>query len=138
MPDTYMIGTTYGGLTALSSLATPVRLPKYSYMEYSKPLPLGSGLVRGGGWATAEWHWDVISAAERDMLKTFCTGASAFVYIMTRRNVNTGSGSALVVDSYLPFYCVMVFPVPQGERDFTGIRKDFTIKFHALIDASPS
>lgn len=138
MPDTYKIGTTYNGMTALGSLATPVRLPKFSYLDYSKPLQLGNGLVRGGGWATAEWHWDVISATERDMLKTFCTGASAFVYIMTRVNANSGSGSTLVVDKYVPFHAVMIFPNPQGTRDFTGVRRDFTIKFQALVDASPS
>lgn len=128
----YEIGTSLGGMVNIESLTTPVRPPKYNYQPYSKPIPLGSGGVRGGGWPLAEWHWDMISAAERDQLRAFCPTASAVVYIKTR--VNSNSTSPAAVDQYKIFKAVMVWPNPEGEREAGGRRRDFTIKFQALVE----
>ncbi len=126
----YEIGTTQVGLVNLGSLTVPVRAPRFTFSPYSKPIQLGNGRIRGAGWPKATWRWDVISAKERDQLRAFCSGASAVVYIKTRVNSNNGT----VVDQYKVFQAVMIWPEPEGERDFTGVRKDFEIQFQAMIE----
>jgi len=131
MPNySYEIGTTQAGMVNLESLTVHVRPPRFVFEPYSKPLQLGSGSVRGAGWPKTEWRWDTISAAERDQLRVFCPGASAVVYIKTRVNSNNGA----VVDQYKTFRAVMVWPTPEGERDFRGLRKDFMIEFQAMVE----
>ena len=119
----FMIGTSLGGMTALKSLTTPVSNPLATFTPYSKPLDLGDGSVRGGGWIACTWDWqDIISAAERHSLRTFCTGASAHVYIATRVNDQ---------DAYLAYYAWMIWP-QEEERDFLR-RVKFQIKFRAMV-----
>ena len=120
----FMIGTTLGGMTALKSLTTPVSNPMGTFTPYSKPLDLGDGSVRGGGWMAATWDWqDIISAAERHQLRTFCTGASSWVYIVTLVND---------LDAYLAYYGVMIWPEEAEERDWLR-RVKFQIKFRGLV-----
>ena len=133
MPEySYEIGVTQAGMVNLESLTVPVRPPRFSFAPYSKPIPLGDGSVRGAGWPKAEWRWDTITAAERDQLRVYCPGASAVVYIKTRVNANNGAQ----VDQYKTFKAVMVWPNPEGERDFKGIRKDLAIAFQALVEVA--
>ena len=128
----YMIGTTQAGLVDLASLTVPVRSPKFTFDYYSQALQLGSGLVRGGGWPVASWIWSSLPAAQRDQLRVFCPGASALIYIQTRVNSNLSG----VVDQFRQFQAVMVWPVPEGERDFTGIRTNLVIKFQKMVDVT--
>lgn len=131
MPNySYEIGTTQGAMVNLELLTVPVRPPRFVFEPYSKPIILGNGSVRGAGWPKAEWRWDTITAAERDQLRAFCAGASAVVYIKTRVNTNNGA----VIDQYKTYKAVMVWPSPEGERDFRGLRKDFVIQFQAMVE----
>jgi hypothetical protein len=133
MPLTsYKIGTTVLGLQYLESLTQPVRPPRFTYQPYSKQLTLGDGSVRGGGYPWATWHWDLLGAKERDQLRTFCSGASAWIYIQTRVNTNTTTPTP-AIDIYKVFYALMIWPNPEGERDMGGYHKDFEIKFQAMV-----
>lgn len=119
----YEIGATLS-TTSLEALATPVTYPRSSYLGFSRYIDLGDGTRKGVGWKMARWHWDVISRAERDMLRTFCTGASAEVYINTRKNDTS--------DVYDKFSCVMIWP-EEEEKD-ANRRRDFTIEFRNLVE----
>lgn len=128
----YQIGTTLGGMTDLQSLTTPVDPPKTTFKPYSQYLPLGSGAVRGGGWATAEWRYnasgdDYLTRAQRDQLKAFCTGASAEVYISTPVNDTA--------DQFKTFRAIMIWP-EEEVKDFT-VRRDFVIRFQRLVEVTP-
>jgi len=123
----YQIGTTYGGLTNLESLTTPVAPPKSSFIPYSQSLALGSGSVRGGGWATAIWSWGFLTQAQRNQLRTFCTGKSASVYINTRKNDTS--------DAYQVYTAVMVWP--DEEIKDHGFRTDFQIVFQKCVTYTP-
>lgn len=120
----YGISSSSSQITLLGSLTTPVTPPKSIFRPFSLQIPLGDGTVRGAGWATAIWHWDVLSRAERDMLRTFCTGQSASVWIQTR-TMDTA-------DSYAVYSAVMVWPIVSEERD-TGRRMRFDIEFRKLV-----
>lgn len=110
-----------GGLTNVESLATPVPAPKSTFEEYLEQVQLGDGTVRGAGWMTATWHWDVLSQAQRNQLRTYCTGASEVVYIRTRKNDSS--------DAYANYKAVMIWP---SEEKTAGRRLDFTLRFQAL------
>jgi hypothetical protein len=117
-----MIGSTIIGLTDLRLLSTPVRYPKGEFQPFSKFLDLGDGQKKGGGWPLATWHWELLNASERTMLRTFCTSASATVYIVTRVNE---------ADAFLAYQAIMQWPEKEP-RDFLR-RLNFDIEFRALV-----
>ena len=123
----YQIGTTYGNLTNLESLTTPVDAPKSTFVPYSQYIQLGDGTVRGSGWATAEWRWGYMSQAQRNQLRTYCTGASASVYINTRKNDTS--------DAYQVYTATMIWP--QEEEKELGKRIDLVIRFVNMVEYSP-
>jgi hypothetical protein len=125
-PDSYLyaIGLSSGSMTLLSALSTPVDQPKGDYMPYSAEQVLVSGLVRGTGLPVDTWHWDVLPREQRDMLRTFCPGKSAQVYITTKTKDMT--------DSYHTFQAIMVWPTDKEVRDVQR-RTDFAIKFQSMV-----
>jgi len=118
----FKIGTTLGGITNLESLSPAVRPPRSTFKPAAEQRKLASGLVRGLGWPVATWTWDVISRAERDKLRTFCTTTSATVYIRTKQ---------MDSDTYANYKAVMVWPTDSEERAADS-RVNFTITFQAL------
>jgi hypothetical protein len=129
---TYKIGATLETMTDLAALTTQVMYPKTSFTPYSQALPLGSGAVRGGGWATAEWRYntsgdDYLPRDQRDQLRTYCTGASAEVYIETPVNDSA--------DQFKTFRAIMIWP-QEEVKDF-GVRREFVIRFQRLIEVTP-
>ena len=125
-PDTfdYQIGLSSGSMIKLENLATPVDYPKGDYMPYASEQTLVSGLVRGAGLPVDTWNWDVLPRDQRDMLRSFCPGKSAFVYIKTKTK---DSG-----DSYHTFQAVMVWPTDKEIRDVQR-RTGFLIHFQSMV-----
>jgi hypothetical protein len=121
----YQIGTTYGGLTNVESLSTPVQPPRSTPPDYSQPIPLASGGVRGAGWLRCTWSWDILSQAEYNKLRTFCTGKSASVYINTRKDAGT----------YQVYTATLVWP-EQPRRD-SGRVLGLVLEFQDLEEYSP-
>lgn len=87
MDDIYKIGTSYGGLALLSTLAGNERDrdPRGEPMEYSAPIKLGDGTIRNLGVLTQTWHWDFMSEARRNALYALVGS----VYVYTRKNDGT-------------------------------------------------
>lgn len=106
----------------LESLATPVEPPDFTYTEWALEVKLANGQVRGMGFPQASWIWGYITSAERTMLRSFCSGKSAMVYIKTPDNSRT----------YKKFQAVMVWPA--GEDPTADILPDFTIEFRHLVE----
>jgi len=123
----YEIGATYAARTNLEALTTPVPAPHSSFTPYSASIPLGSGAIRGGGWARVVWRWGFLTRAQRDQLRTFCTAKSATVNIRTRKNDST--------DAYTYYTAIMVWPEAE-DRDH-GYRIDFEIEFRNCVVYTP-
>jgi hypothetical protein len=121
----FRIGTTSGGMVTLESLGIPD--PKWDYQSYAQAVPLGSGLVRGLGGATARWRWAVLSQADRNSLRTYCTGASAAVYIETRTTEKISS----VSDQFDEFTANMTWTELEDIQG--GRRVGFEIIFKNLV-----
>jgi len=85
--------------------------PDSSYVPHSEVVRSLSGRSYARGYPTATWHWDVISAANRATLRSFCPGASAEVYIRTRTNEIEVSGQDVFID------CLAVMNWMAGEEE---------------------
>ena len=127
----YQIGASYGALANVEGLSTPVPAPKSSYRPYASSVPLGDGSFRGTGYPVATWRFGYLTAAQRNMLRTFCTGKSASVYIKTRIT-DAVSGAS---DAYKIFTAIMVWP-DEEERQ-AGRRLEFEIEFRHLVVYTP-
>lgn len=128
MRYSFAIGTTLVGITNLESLATPVLPPKHMWSPFSEEVELADGSMRGFGSPMAVWLWGFLPRDQRDMLKTFCTGASSSVFI---RTYTRNSADALKYYS-----CKMLWPSMSEETDATR-RPDFKIIFKELVEVTP-
>jgi len=79
----YEIGTTIEGMQTLDILGInpPFQDP---YSPYTIEVDAADSRVYGHGYAQTAWRWGFVSQAERDLLKTYCSGRSAIVYIRVR------------------------------------------------------
>lgn len=121
----YKIGLDAGGVAGLvniESLSTPVPAPHSSWIEGQQFRRLADGTLRVYGYPVAVWRWDFLKRAQRDMLRTYCTGASAVVCIATRKNDSA--------DAYVTYRAVMEWP--QEEEKDAGRRMDFELRFTCL------
>lgn len=98
--------------------------PMFTWVKYSKPIPLGDGTVRGAGWSTLILHWDVITNTQRDWLRAFCPNQSAEVYIRSMQLDNSMA--------YVTYRAVMVWPI-QSETQDAHRRTSFDLKFQRMI-----
>lgn len=121
--------TTASGQTAvgydMKHLETDLSLPapKGVFLPYSQALDLGDGSLRGAGWASAEWRWGFLTLAQRNSLRALVTGASRQVVIYTTTNESS--------DAYA-FYLAQAL-WPQAEERDAGRRRNFTLRFRALV-----
>lgn len=97
--------------------------PRYTFKPWSKQMPLGDGSVRGTGWATAEWTWDIITPTQRAWLRAFIPNNSAELFICTRTYDSPNTG--------IVFRCIGIWPIDSEELDYKRSMK-FTIKFQRL------
>lgn len=118
----YQIGTTLEGIATLKSLGLPD--PKHSFMGYSATVDLGNGGVRGIGLPVARWIYGYLTQAQRDIFRTFCTGASATVFIETRTSDSS--------DAFDQFQGVMIWPREPEDKDAFR-RINFVLEFRNLV-----
>jgi len=124
------IGATLGGLTLFSALATPVKDPATMiYYPYSTISRMASNTAVGRGAPYATMYWKNITRAQRDMLRTFCAGASAAVFISIPANDSN--------NTYVNYSGTMLWPLT--EKYYTGaagdLIQDLTITFVNLVAA---
>jgi hypothetical protein len=94
---------------------------------------LGDNSIRILGSAWVEWRWGFLSQAARDALRTYCSGGSAFVYIITPTTENVGG----VPNASKGYNAQMVWPAPDAPEDpQAGRRMDFTIIFRQMVEVS--
>ena len=119
-----------GGLVTLASLNIPNPLPIWS--PGVSAVDLGDNSSRTLGSPTVTWHWGFISAACRDILRAYCPGASADVFITTPTTEKvTGVSNASA-----RYECQMVWPAPTTpESPVAGRRLEFSIVFRQLVVA---
>jgi len=126
MPE-FEIGATLDDMTNLSDLETPVEHPKSSYLPFARTVNKGNGGKRGVGFPVAQWDFPLLTLAERNQLKEFCEGASAHIFIRTKKND----------DTYADFEGEMIWPDSTEDRWY-GEKKNFSILFRNLIEVESS
>jgi hypothetical protein len=103
--------------------AVNLKAPHGIFKPAVDSINLGNGLARSIGRPVAAWSWGFLTQAQRNILRAFCTGKSARVYITTR--VNDSS------DVYVTYDAVMLWP--DEEKKFATRRTDFILEFRDLI-----
>jgi hypothetical protein len=122
---TYASGT--GGLVTLRSLK--VSNPRPIYQSGVSVVRLGDNSARLMGSPVLTWQWGFISQAERDILRAYCTGASARVYI-TSPTIDKVSGVSNAAKTY---DAQMIWPDPTTpEAPQAGRRLEFVLLFRGL------
>jgi hypothetical protein len=112
---------TYTPMVNLETLG--LRPPKSSFLPWLESVDLGNGRARGAGRPKALWTWGFITRAHRDILRAFCTGKSAAVFIRTRKNDTA--------DAYATYSAIMLWP--DGEERDAGRRISFSVEFRGLV-----
>jgi hypothetical protein len=120
----FKIGTTLLGMTNIESLTTPLPAPRSSYLPYARVYSKGNGGTRGVGSPVAQWTFPILSVDQYSQLKSFCSGASADVYIRTKMDD----------DTYDDFEAKMIWPNEPQDRWY-GERRNFTVTFRNLVAA---
>jgi hypothetical protein len=118
----FKIGTSEGGMTNIESLTTPLPLPQFDFLPFARTVHKGNGGMRGVGFPVATWTFQLLSLAEYTQLRTFCTGASAEVYIRTR----------IDDDTYANFFVKMICP-NDGMGRWYGNRKNYVVTFRNMV-----
>jgi hypothetical protein len=117
----FKIGTT-SSTTSLDSLTTAIPDPKSSYLPYARVNNKGNGGTRGVGSPVAQWQFPILDVDQYNQLKSFCTGASAHVFIRTK----------LDDDTFDDFEGEMIWPNELQDR-WAAHRKNLTITFRSLV-----
>lgn len=119
----FKIGTTQANMTNVEALATPLPVPRSVFRDFADVVTAASGRSYGRGLPTCKWIFSVLTSAQRQQLKTFCSGKSAVVYIRTLAND----------DVYYNYRAIMHWPVEE-ERDPSKRRDrlEFEIEFTHL------
>ena len=119
----FKIGTTQANMTNVEALATPLPVPRSVFRDFADVVTAASGRSYGRGLPTCKWIFSVLTSAQRQQLKTFCSGKSAVIYIRTLAND----------DVYYNYRAIMHWPVEE-ERDPSKRRDrlEFEIEFTHL------
>jgi hypothetical protein len=118
----YAIGDTLIGLELLVDDLGMQADPRHTFREFATSVRTIDGLEKGLGRPSATWTWDIISLADRSILRTYVTAKSARVFITTR----------VADDDYVDFEATMIWP-DEEEKD-AGRRLDFVIEFINMVE----
>ena len=66
--------------------------PEWTYQPYAEVIDALDGSGYGRGYAIATWKWNKLSNPQRTILRGFCAGMSAQVYISTATNEDDSNG----------------------------------------------
>ena len=91
-----------------------------AYEPYSVIVEGGDLMVYGHGIAKTVWRWGFITQSARNLLKTYCPGKSAIVYVRIKD------------DDWEWVYCKAIMVWPKENPPITGIIVDFTPELRIL------
>lgn len=115
----YALGESLGALQTFRELGiTPPFQDAYN--PYGVETEGADLLVYGHGNASTAWRWGFISQSERDMLKSFCPGKSAIVYVRLHN------------DDWEWSVCKAVMIWQPENPPMTGIIAEFVIQLRIL------
>ena len=127
----FQLATFAGGTAGLATLARlgifnphPIWIPGVSVAQ------LGNNQARLLGAPTVVWGWGFLPGDQRDILRAYCPGASADVFIVSPTSeVVSGVG-----DASQRYQAIMVWPSPGTPEDpNTNRRLQFSITFRQLV-----
>lgn len=101
-------------LDQLIGLADVSYDPDAGFIPQGEVVEALSGKSVARGFATVSWHWNVLTLQQRAILKEFCPGASAEVYIETTTN------EIDLYDDPIFIQALAIMHWPTGDEDIQG------------------
>jgi len=97
--------------------------PEWTFQPYAEVVKtLGGGAI-GRGFAIATWRLNIAKNSQRKTLRTYCSGASAQVYISTPTNEDDSSNDPI----FKNFLCTMNWmPGQEDKQSRYTLGVDFT------------
>lgn len=119
----------WANLNALLGFADISFRPEPSYMEQAEVVSSLGGLDYGRGYPIATWYWAALTTEQRAILRTFCPGLSAEVYIETPTNEITLCGEQEFIQ------CAAIMHWPSSDEDIQSEKAiGFSLKFTHLVE----
>lgn len=125
----YGIGTSPEALDNLEDdLGIPPPHPA-PFKEWASVYDTGDGQTKGDGWPSCVWNWDYLDAAHLAILRAYCTGKSASIYIKTLKADLTTYGT---------YSAIMHWPTMPEDYNYRMGRAvlGFALQFTHLEEAS--
>jgi hypothetical protein len=123
-PDNWML------LFDLISVAGKPVDPEWTFNPYSDVRKLGSGNLRGRGFASATWHWNILRDSQREILRSFCPAPALTSKGYIRTPINeTSSGEK----TWKNFFVIINLPVGDEDKQ-AGKVLGLTIAFTNLVE----
>jgi hypothetical protein len=125
----YSIGTSPGALNNLEDdLGIPPPHPA-PFREWAATYEAGDGRTHGDGWPSVVWTWTILLAPYIGILRTYCSGKSATVYIKTLKADLTTYGT---------YSAIMHWPTMPDDFTYRPGRAvlDFSLQFTHLEEVS--
>lgn len=132
-PRLYAFAATHATLATLESMGLPDPFPA-TFDPYAVRYEDGKGQPQGDGFASAEWHFDILSHEQFHLLTTFIGDhESKAVYVVTRTE------QSIVHDSYAgsfkEFTGYMVKPSPADYSiEMRYFYRDVTVRLTMLVE----
>jgi len=108
----------------IETLTVPLPAPRAVHRDYAELVTASSGRVYGRGYPYCQWTFSHLTSAQRAQLKSFCSGASANVYIRTLADD----------DAYHTYQAVMQWPEEEQREPAVRDRLELTISFTHLVE----
>lgn len=115
----YAIGASLGTLQTFRDLGLMAPYQD-AYVPNGVEVEAADALVYGHGFATTAFRWGFISQTDRDLLKAYCPGKSAIVYVRLRN------------DNWEWSICKAVMIWQPETPPVTGTILDFSVQFRIL------
>lgn len=122
MRKQYAIGTTQETMQYLFQLGVPE--PRSEYKPFAIAVQTGGLGVLGQGFPTDLWDWNMIREPARAVLKGFCPGLSAQVYVRTYND-------SLATPAWEVYRARMLW-TPEAEDRQNNARLKLMIRFRLL------
>ena len=127
----FQIATLVSGIPGLQTLASlGLSNPHPIFTTATTAVKLGDNSARALGLPRVTWAWGFVQQAQRDILRQYCPGVSAKVYIVTPTTENIDD----VPNASQCYLAQMIWQAPTTpENPQTGRRLEFNILFRQMV-----
>ena len=129
--EDYQIAAYADGIPGLATLASlGLTNPHPIFLTGTSEVKLGDNSARILGLPRVTWAWGFVQQSQRDILRQYCPGASAKVWIVTPTTEKIDD----VPNASQCYLAQMIWPAPvTPENPQTGRRLEYNVLFRQMV-----